>query len=111
MLLLRGRTGPSQALSSQVRGTFQPTNTLDQQLTRESPGLEARDPSYALRPDSIAYVLRKFYQLDSKLYINLDKDMEIDYGVSVNKRGEGIFTVEGVIRIEVFHYQLAPMEG
>lgn len=42
MLLFRGQTGPSQALSSQVRGTLQPNNTPDQQLTRESPGLEER---------------------------------------------------------------------
>jgi len=39
VLLLAGRNGLSQDLSSQLKGTFQPNNTTRYPLTRESPGL------------------------------------------------------------------------
>lgn len=70
--------------------------------------LEARNPDYSLRSDSIAAVLRHNQQLDAHLYIDFDKDLELDYGVSIGKRGDGIFTVEGVCKFEVYGYQLQP---
>ncbi len=70
--------------------------------------MEGRGANYDFLPNSILGVLRGNYQLDATLYINLDKEVELDYGVTVNKRGEGIFAVEGVARFEVYHYQLSP---
>lgn len=70
--------------------------------------VEGRDNHYQLKPTSIAYILRKYQQLDNQLWIDANTTLELDYGIGVQKRGPGIYTVESVIRLNVLHHQLRP---
>lgn len=70
--------------------------------------IEARNADYTLRDDSILYVLRKYQQLDRKLWINLSAPLEAHYGIGLQKRGPGIFSVEGIIRLEIIQHQIRP---
>lgn len=70
--------------------------------------IEARNVDYTLRSDSLAYLLRKHMELDSQVWIDLSSGLELDYGVGMGKRGEGIFTVEGVMKFTVTHIQMRP---
>lgn len=68
--------------------------------------MEGRGSNYAVRTDTIAYVLRKYQQLDTNLWINYDQELTIDYGVGIEKRGPGVFTVEAVARFSAEHLEL-----
>lgn len=70
--------------------------------------MEARNADYTLRSDSILFVLRKYQQLDRKLWINVKAPLKASYGIGLQKRGPGIYTVEGVIRIEIIHHGMRP---
>jgi len=72
--------------------------------------VEGRNADYTLKPTSLAYILREHQALDQphNLWINHDTPLEPEYGVTVNKRGEGVYTVEAVLRIMVVHQQLRP---
>ena len=68
-----------------------------------------QEADYSLRPDSIAYVLRKYAQLDGKLFNSInDQPMSIDFGIGVGRRGPGIFSAEGSLRTVVFAYTPTP---
>lgn len=72
---------------------------------------EGRDATtYMLKSDSIAYVLRKYPKLDNDLYISVGpgEELQIDYGMGVERRGPGIFSVEAVIRFNVRFQQNRP---
>jgi hypothetical protein len=69
---------------------------------------EGRNADYTLKDTSLVYILDKHQSLDTNLWINLNAPIEPDYGVSIEKRGPGIYTVEGVIRITLTHHQLRP---
>lgn len=60
--------------------------------------VEGRDPDYSLKTNTLAYVLRANQQLDDKLWIAVGSDVEISYGIGVNRRGPGIWSVEAVVR-------------
>lgn len=70
--------------------------------------VEARNANYTLKSTSLAYLLRKNVQLDTNLWISADSELTIDYGVGIEKRGPGIFTVEAVLRFTVTHHQIRP---
>ncbi len=57
---------------------------------------------YDLNTDSLAYVLRKYQTLDAGnnlwLQVGPNEETAIDYGLGIERRGPGIFSVEGVIR-------------
>ena len=64
--------------------------------------VEKRDPAtYALLPGSIMYVLRANQQLDDKFWLAVGPSevVEADYGLGIERRGPGIFSVEAVIRV------------
>lgn len=64
--------------------------------------VEARNPSnYAILPGTIAWVLRNKQQLANKLFLAVGPSevLDIDYGLGVERRGPGIFSVESVIRV------------
>lgn len=70
--------------------------------------IEGRNDDFTLKTTSIAYILRKYQQINSHLYINLDVPLELDYGIGVEKRGQGVYTTEGVVRFEVMNIALQP---
>ena len=73
--------------------------------------MEGRDATtYNLLPNTIAYVLRKYQTLDGsgKLWIDIDTETSVDYGVRLEQRGPGIYTVEGVISCVVRHVEVKP---
>lgn len=69
----------------------------------------ARKEDYSLREDSIAYVMRKYAQLDNKLFVAIqDAPLTADFGIGVGRRGPGIFSVEGSMRATVYAYTPTP---
>lgn len=64
--------------------------------------VEERDPTnYRLKEGTIAWVLRQKQQLGPKLFLAVGPNevLDVDYGIGVERRGPGIFSVESVIRI------------
>lgn len=64
--------------------------------------VEERDPTnYRLKENTIGWVLRQKQQLGPKLFLAVgpNEALDIDYGLGVERRGPGIFSVESVIRI------------
>lgn len=73
--------------------------------------VEERDPAnYRLLPNTIAWVLRQKQQLGNKLYLAVgpNENLDIDYGIGVERRGPGIFSVESVIRISARAHTARP---
>jgi hypothetical protein len=70
--------------------------------------IEGSDDNYQLKSTSLAAILLKHQQLGTELWINLTSDLELDYGTTINKRGEGIFTAEGVLKLGIVHHQIRP---
>lgn len=75
-----------------------------------------RNADYTFREDSIAHILRANDQLDSKVTSNgsivsvflgteTDRDpINIDFGIGVERRGQGIWSVEATIRVNAYVY-------
>lgn len=67
------------------------------------------EADYSLRKDCIAYVLRKYAQLDNKLFNSInDAPLTADFGIGVGRRGPGIFSIEGSVRTTVVAYTKTP---
>ncbi len=63
---------------------------------------EERDPdNYRLMPNSLLYVLRNSQQIDNKFWIGVGSPVRINYGMGVERRGPGIFSIEATIRFTV----------
>lgn len=63
--------------------------------------VEGRNADYSLKTNTLAYVLRDKQVLDAKLWIGVGSPVAISYGIGVNRRGPGIFSVEAVVRFTV----------
>lgn len=64
--------------------------------------VEEREPSnFSVKPNTISWVLRNKQQLANKLWLAVgpNEALDINYGIGVERRGPGIFSVEAVIRI------------
>lgn len=73
--------------------------------------VEERDPAnYRVLPGTIAWVLRNKQQLANKLWLAVgpNESLDIDYGLGVERRGPGIFSVESVIRISARAHTARP---
>lgn len=72
-------------------------------VTRLYEMCEARNGDYSLKADSLAYILRKYQRLDDNVWIDIgpNEELNIDYGLGINRRGPGIFSVEAVIHTAV----------
>ena len=58
---------------------------------------------YQFKNTALAYILGKKIQLDTNVWISIGQgsNISIEYGLGVNRRGPGIFSVEAVIRTPV----------
>ena len=65
--------------------------------------IEGRDENYQLKPESLLYILQKYQVLDNNLWIMAAPNDRIEtvYGIGNQRRGPGIFSVEGLIRFNV----------
>lgn len=70
--------------------------------------IEGCNEDFTLKNTCLAAILLKHQQLDSQLWINLSDPLEMDYGTTIEKRGQGIFTAEGILRLTVVHHQVRP---
>lgn len=70
--------------------------------------MEARDEHYNIAPGAICYVLRAHEQLDDQLWFSPGTTVEPSYGVGVEKRGAGLYSVEAVVKVTLRHIQLWP---
>ncbi len=71
--------------------------------------IEARDTSRNLKTGTLAYALRKNQKLGNNLFISVNDDgLLIDYGLGIEKRGDNIFSVEGILRFNVESTQQKP---
>lgn len=64
--------------------------------------VEERDTTnFRIKEGTIAWVLRNKQQLANKLWLAVGPNevLDIDYGLGVERRGPGIFSVESVIRV------------
>jgi len=62
---------------------------------------EARDGQFRLKNDTILYQLGKAQQLAPNLWIGVGSPLSINYGMGIERRGPGIFSVEANIRFNV----------
>jgi hypothetical protein len=62
---------------------------------------EGRNGDYTVKEDTLLYQLRKSEQLDADLWIGIGTPVQISYGLGVDRRGPGSFSVEAVIRFAV----------
>lgn len=70
---------------------------------------EERDPAtYQLKPNSLLYLLRNSQQLKEKVWIGLGTPVQINYGMGIERRGPGIFSIEATIRFTVRLHLPAP---
>lgn len=71
---------------------------------------EGRNSDYTLKEDTLAYVLRKYQKLDNNLFISIgqNEELSINYGMGIERRGPGIFSVEAVLRFNVRFIQMRP---
>lgn len=67
---------------------------------------------YDLNANSIAYILRKYQTLDAAnnlwLQVGPSEETQIDYGLGIERRGPGIYSVEGVIRFSARVHTVRP---
>ncbi len=63
--------------------------------------VEARDDDYQLLTDTLLYQLRNSQQLDDKMWIGVGSPVQINYGMGIERRGPGIFSIEATIRFTV----------
>lgn len=69
---------------------------------------EARNEDYQLLPDTLLYQLRNSQQVDQKFWIGVGSPVQINYGMGVERRGPGIFTIEATIRFTARLHLPAP---
>lgn len=70
---------------------------------------EERDPTtYQLKTDTLLYQLRNSQVLDNKVWIGLGTPVQINYGIGIERRGPGIFSIEATIRFTVRLHLPAP---
>lgn len=84
------------------------TTDLDQSfdLSRGSTGLykliEERNPDFSIKARTVSYALRDNQKLADNLFISIrDEGLMIDYGLGIEKRGDNIFSVEGILRFNI----------
>jgi len=73
--------------------------------------VEEREPSnFRVKQGTLAWVLRNKQQLANKLWLAVGPNqvLDIDYGLGVERRGPGIFSVESVIRISARAHTARP---
>lgn len=71
--------------------------------------IEKRDANLAVSQGSVIYALRKNQKLADNLFISInDNGLLVDYGLGIEKRGEGIFSVEGILRFNIESTQQKP---
>lgn len=70
---------------------------------------EGRNTDYSLKSDTLLYVLGNRQQLDAKLWISPPgSDILVNYGLGVERRGPGMFSVEATIRFSVVLHTARP---
>jgi hypothetical protein len=97
------------------------TTDLDQSfdLTRGTTGLyklieereeDSTSQNYlAVKERTLAYALRKNQKLADNLFISIrDEGLRVDYGLGWEKRGDNIFSVEGILRFNIELTQKKP---
>jgi len=84
------------------------TTDLDQSfdLVRGTTGLyrlmEERDDNFYAKPGTLVHALRDGQKLADNLFISVNDDgLRLDYGMGWEKRGDNIFSVEGVLRFNI----------
>lgn len=84
------------------------TTDLDQSfdLTRGTNTLykliEERNADFSIKSRTLSYALRDNQKLADNLYISIrDEGLMIDYGLGWEKRGDNIFSVEGILRFNI----------
>jgi hypothetical protein len=65
---------------------------------------EGRNDNFTLREDTMLYCLRKDQQLNGGLWLGVDSPVEVSYGIGVDRRGPGSFSIEAVIRFTAKMY-------
>lgn len=63
--------------------------------------VEARGEDFDLLPQSLLYQLRRQQQVAPKMWIGLGTPVTVNYGMGVERRGPGIFSIEATIRFTV----------
>lgn len=69
---------------------------------------EARGDDFQLLEDTMLYQLRNSQQVAPKMWIGLGTPVQINYGMGVERRGPGIFSIEASIRFTVRLHLPAP---
>lgn len=84
------------------------TTDLDQSfdLVRGSTGLykliEERNADFSVKEGTMVYALRDHQKLADNLFISIrDEGLMVDYGLGWEKRGDNIFSVEGILRFNI----------
>jgi len=68
--------------------------------------MEGRNANYTLKSVSLIDILRKNHNLGNNANIDLGVPMNVDYGFTVGKRGEGVWAQEANLSVSVYFTQL-----
>lgn len=70
--------------------------------------LEGRDANYKLKTDTVLHVLRSNIGVDTALNLRTDlgTNTRVDYGMTINKRQDGGYAVEGTVEFLARYSQL-----
>lgn len=63
--------------------------------------MEGRDEEYRLKTTSILYHLRTSQQIKPKFWIGVGSTTRVRYGLGIQRRGPGIFSVEATVYFRV----------
>ncbi len=63
--------------------------------------IEARGDDYQLKRDTLMFQLRLQQQVADKFWIGLGTPVTVNYGMGVERRGPGIFSIEATVRFTV----------
>lgn len=84
------------------------TTDLDQSfdLVRGTTGLyklfEERNDDFTVKARTLIYALRDNQKLADNLFLSINDDgLQVDYGLGWEKRGDNIFSVEGILRFNI----------
>lgn len=70
--------------------------------------VEKRNDDGTLAEDCLLYQIRRGIQLGTNMWMGVQSAVEINYGLGVERRGPGTFSVEATIRFQVVQHLETP---
>lgn len=70
--------------------------------------VEGRNDDFSLKTNTLLYALRANQVLGTKLWLSVNSNITVNYGIGINRRGPGTFSVEAVVHFTVVLHTPTP---